>query len=130
MSLTIPATPVPARGIVYPEDDGLPRADNTRQLRWIVVLYGNLCALYRQVADVFVAANLLWYPEEGHPEICNAPDVMVIFGRSKGDRGSYRQWEEGGVPATVVFEILSPDSTATALADKFAFYEDHGVEEY
>jgi Uma2 family endonuclease len=128
MSLTIPAAPV--RAIEFPEDDGLPMADNTRQLRWIVVLYGNLCALFRQVADVFVAANHWWYPEEGHPEICNAPDVMVIFGRPKGDRSSYRQWEEAGVPVTVAFEILSPDSTATALADKFAFYEDYGVEEY
>jgi hypothetical protein len=34
------------------------------------------------------------------------------------------------VPVTVAFEVLSPDSTATALANKFAFYEDHGVEEY
>jgi Uma2 family endonuclease len=130
MNLKVPPPPGRGSAIEYPEDDGLPMADNTRQLRWIVVLYGNLCALFRQVADVFVAANHLWYPEEGHPEVCNAPDVMVIFGRPKGDRSSYRQWEEGGVPVTVAFEILSPDSTATALADKFAFYEDHGVEEY
>jgi Uma2 family endonuclease len=129
MNLKVPLPPR-ASGIKYPEDDGLPMADNTRQLRWIVVLYGNLCALYRQVVDVFVAANHLWYPEEGHPEVCNSPDVMVIIGRPKGDRSSYRQWEEGGVPVTVAIEILSPDSTATALANKFAFYEDHGVEEY
>jgi Uma2 family endonuclease len=122
--------PPPAGAIEYPEDDGLPLADNTRQLRWIVMLYGNLCALFRDAADVFVAGNHLWYPEEGHPEIRNAPDVFVVFGRPKGDRSSYRQWEEGGVPVTVVFEILSPKSTAAALAEKFAFYEDHGVEEY
>jgi Uma2 family endonuclease len=128
MDLMAPAAPV--RAIEYPDDDGLPMADNTRQLRWIVVLYDNLCALFRQAADVFVAGNHLWYPEEGHPEVRNAPDVMVVFGRPKGDRGSYRQWEEGGVPVTVAFEILSPNSTAAALADKFAFYEDHGVEEY
>ena len=34
-----------------------------------------------------------------------------VFGRPKGDRGSYRQWEEGGVPLTVVFEVLSPGNT-------------------
>jgi Uma2 family endonuclease len=130
MNLKIPPAPAGGGAIKYPEDDGLPMADNTRQLRWIVVLYGNLCALFRQAADVFVAANLLWYPEEGHPEICNAPDVMVNCGRPKGDRSSYRQWEEAGVPVTVAFEILSPDSTATALANKFAFYEDYGVQEY
>ena len=106
MNLMAPAAPV--RAIEYPDDDGLPMADNTRQLRWIVVLYDNLCALFRQNADVFVAGNHLWYPEEGHPEVRNAPDVMVVFGRPKGDRGSYRQWEEGGVPVTVAVEILSP----------------------
>src|SRR5262249_55348010 len=120
----------PAGAIEYPEDDGLPMADNTRQLRWIVMLYGNLCALFRLAADVFVAGNHPWDPGEGHPGICNAPGVIGIFGRPKGDRSSYRQWEEGGVPVTVAFEILSPNSTATALADKFAFYEDYGVEEY
>jgi hypothetical protein len=47
---------------VYPESDGLPAADNTKQMRWIVVLFGNLAALYRERRDVLVAANLFWYP--------------------------------------------------------------------
>jgi Uma2 family endonuclease len=105
-------------------------ADNTRQLRWMVVLFGNLAALYRTRQDVFVAANLFWYPVEGHPEIALAPDTLVVFGRPKGDRGSYRQWEEGQVPVTVAFEVLSPKNTVMEMARKFAFYEDHGVEEY
>jgi Uma2 family endonuclease len=128
MSLMAQAPPVKA--IEYPDYDGLPMADNTEQLRWIVVLYGNLCALFAAVADVFVAGNHLWYPVEDHPEVKNAPDVMVVFGRPKGKRGSYRQWEEGGVPVTVAFEVLSPGNTVPEMADKFAFYEDHGVEEY
>jgi hypothetical protein len=45
-------------------------------------------------------------------------------------RYSYKQWEEGNVPVTVVFEVLSPKNTVTEMANKFAFYEDHGVEEY
>jgi Uma2 family endonuclease len=32
---------------------------------------------------------------------------MVVFGRSKGDRGSYQQWKEDNIPPQVVFEILS-----------------------
>jgi hypothetical protein len=75
----------------YPEDDGKPMSDNTKQLRWIVVLFGNLCALFREMADVFVAGNHLWYPEKGHPENGYAPDVMVVFGRPKGDRSSYKR---------------------------------------
>jgi hypothetical protein len=54
--------PAPVSAIVYPDDDGLPMADNTKQLRWIVVLYDNLCALFHAVVDVFVAGNHLWYP--------------------------------------------------------------------
>jgi Uma2 family endonuclease len=124
---TLPTSPGP---LVYPERDGRPMADNTKQLRWIVVFYGNLAALFRDVPDVFVAADLLWYVVEGDVTLRTAPDVLVVFGRPKGDRGSYRQWEEGGVPITVVFEILSPGNSFTEMVDKLAFYEEHGVEEY
>ncbi len=124
------ATPKPPSPILYPESDGLPMADNTKQLRWIVLLFGNLEALYREHSDVFVAGNLLWYPEEGQPELRYAPDVFVVFGRPKGDRGSYKQWEEGNVPMTVVFEVLSPETSGSEMIDKYAFYEEHGVEEY
>ncbi len=116
--------------IIYPESDGKPMADNTKQFRWIQVIHGNIAALYHDHKDVFVAGDLLCYPEEGHPEINTAPDILAVFGRHKGDRGSYRYWEEAGVPITVAFEVLSPSNTVPEMADKFAFYEDHGVEEY
>jgi Uma2 family endonuclease len=121
--------PLP-RPIEYPECDGEPMSDNTRQFRWIFVLFANLAALFRDAQDVFVSGNQLWYPVEGEPEIRQAPDVYVVFGRPKGDRGSYKQWEEGNVPMTVVFEILSPENTYKRMADKFVFYEEYGVEEY
>jgi Uma2 family endonuclease len=121
---------VPPGGLVYPESDGQPMAENTRQFRWIVTLAGNLAALFRHRPDVFVGGDLFWYPVEGHPEVRVAPDVFVVFGRPKGDRGSYRQWEEGGIPMTVVFEVLSPGNTGEEMIDKHAFYEEHGVEEY
>jgi hypothetical protein len=116
--------------IAYPESDGLPLSDNTKQLPWIVTLYGNIAALFRERADVFVSGNLLWYPVEGRPEIRCAPDVLVAFGRPKGDRGSYKQWEEGGIAPAVVFEVLSPSNRPAEMNDKLAFYDDHGVEEY
>jgi hypothetical protein len=59
-----------------------------------------------------------------------APDVMVAIGRPKGRRGSYKQWEEGGIAPQVVFEILSPANSAMEMADKLAFYDTFGVEEY
>jgi Uma2 family endonuclease len=122
--------PAPAGAIVYPESDGEPMADNSKQLRWIVVLYGNLSAWYRDAADVFVGGNQNWFPREGEPELYKAPDVYVVFGRPKGDRRSWQQWLEGGVPMTVVFEILSPKNTHFEMADKLQFYDEYGVEEY
>jgi Uma2 family endonuclease len=116
--------------ILYPDDDGLPMSDNTRQFQWIVTLQGNLDALYRDNPDVFVAGNLLWYAVEGQPALCRAPEAMVVFGRPKGYRGSYRQWQEGGVAPQAVFEVLSPSNEEAEMGRKFAFYDAYGVEEY
>ena len=120
----------PVKPIVYPESDGKPMADNTRQLQWIVTLLTNLVGMFRDRPDVFVSGNLMWYAVEDEPDEYVAPDVMVVFGRPKGHRGSYKQWEENDVPVTVAFEILSPKNTTKEMDDKLLFYEDHDVEEY
>jgi Uma2 family endonuclease len=116
--------------VVYPESDGLPMADNTKQFRWIVTIQGGLDVLFRDEANVFVAGDLLWYPVEGNNKIRVAPDVFVVFGRPKGDRGSYLQWVEGNIAPQVAFEILSPGNRAGKVIEKFKFYEHYGVEEY
>jgi Uma2 family endonuclease len=54
----------------------------------------------------------------------------VVIGRTKGDRGSYQQWKEGGIAPQVVFEILSPGNRLGAMNRKLKFYERYGVEEY
>ncbi len=116
--------------IEYPDDDGEPMSDNTLQFKWIVVIEGGVEALFRHNPQVFVAGNLLWYPVEGEPTIRSAPDVMVAFGRPKGRRGSYKQWEEGNVAPQVVFEVLSPGNRPGEMTHKFQFYEKYGVFEY
>ncbi len=121
---------VPQKKIVYPESDGKPMADNTKQLEVIVYLFDNISALFAERKDVFVAADLFWYPVEGHPEIRTAPDVMVAFGRPKGHRPSYKQWEENNIAPQVVFEVLSPGNRLSELIEKYQFYERYGVEEY
>ncbi|OUC13542.1 MAG: hypothetical protein B0A82_16715 [Alkalinema sp. CACIAM 70d] len=118
------------REIVYPERDGQPMADNTKQFRWIVLLKENLECVFADDPLVFVAGDLLWYPVEGHPEIRSAPDAMVVFGRPKGDRGSYRQWQEENIAPQVVLEVLSPGNTLKEMAKKQQFYDRYGVEEY
>jgi Uma2 family endonuclease len=116
--------------VIYPESDGQPMADNTKQFRWIVVIKQNLDWLYADDSNVFVAGDLLWYPVEGRNTIVNAPDVMVVFGRPKSDRGSYKQWEEDGIAPQVVFEIRSPSNSQIEMDKKLLFYDRYGVEEY
>ncbi|MFM7441320.1 MAG: Uma2 family endonuclease [Snowella sp.] len=118
------------RELVYPDSDGQPMADNTKQFRWIVLIKENLEYLFVEDGTVFVAGDLLWYPVEGRPDIRVAPDVLVAFGRPKGDRGSYRQWQEDHIAPQVVFEILSPGNTTKEMSRKLLFYNHYGVEEY
>jgi Uma2 family endonuclease len=116
--------------IEYPEIDGLLIADNTLQFRWIATIMWGLEAVFLSDPNVFVAADLLWYPVEGQPTIRTGPDVLVAFGRPKGDRGSCLQWREGNLAPQVVFEVLSPESRPGAMGEKFEFYQRYGVEEY
>jgi Uma2 family endonuclease len=116
--------------VIYPDSDGQPMADNTKQFRWIVVIKENLELLFSDRPEVFVAGDLLWYPVEGDNKLRQAPDVLVVFGRPKGDRGSYRQWQEGNIAPQVVFEILSPGNRFGEMLRKLEFYQRYGVEEY
>ena len=116
--------------IIYPDSDGQPMSDNTKQFRWIVVIQQNLEWLFANQPNVFVAGDLLWYPVEGDNKTRQAPDVMVVLGRPKGDRGSYQQWKEENIAPQVVFEILSPGNTLTGMNKKLVFYTRYGVEEY
>jgi hypothetical protein len=76
-------------GVVYPETDGEPMASSTQQAEVMNTLYDNLCAMFADRDDVFVAMDLFWYPVKGDPSVRVAPDVMVVFGRPRGHRGAY-----------------------------------------
>lgn len=114
--------------ILYPDSDGQPMADNTKQYRWIVRLVTNLRQLLRG-RTAFVAGDLLWYPVkvDTPPAPSQAPDTMVVLGRPERDRGSYKQWEEEDIPPQVVFEIISPSNSATEISQKQSFYDHYGV---
>ena len=116
--------------IIYPETDGEPMAQNTQQAEVMMTLKENLDAIFADRDDVFVAIDHFWYPVKGHPNIRQAPDVMVVLGRPKGHRGSYKQWEEDNIPPQVVFEVASPGNTQAEWDAKLAFYEQYGVQEY
>ncbi len=116
--------------ILFPSGDGKPMAENTEQYRWIVIIKENLEILFAGDDNVFIAADLLWYPVRSKLISPTAPDVMVVFGRPKGKRSSYRQWNEENISPQVVFEILSPSNNADEMDRKLEFYNTYGVEEY
>jgi len=128
MSVSIPSAK--RSEIVYPESDGKPMAENTLQFQWIVTIKEGLAREFSARPDVFVAGDLLWYPVEGRPDICAAPDAMVAIGRPAGFRGCYKQWEEDGMAPQVVFEVLSPNNRFREMLRKLKFYEEFGVDEY
>ncbi|MEG4837185.1 Uma2 family endonuclease [Microcoleus sp. B9-D4] len=116
--------------IIYPCSDGQPMADSTIQYKLIVTIKEGCESLLKDDPNVFVAADLLWYPVEGRTDISQAPDVMVVFGRPKGDRRSYLQFREDNIPPQVVFEIRSFSDSQIKMNKKFSFYNRYGVEEY
>ena len=120
---------------LYPSSDGKPMAENTIHYQWITTIKENLESLFAAEPMVFVAADLFWHPVRLSPTESKkgtylAPDVMVVFGRPKGQRDSYIQHREGDVPPQAIFEIHSPSNDTDEWNRKFAFYQQHGVEEY
>ncbi|HEX5084148.1 MAG TPA: Uma2 family endonuclease [Blastocatellia bacterium] len=105
-------------------------ADSTLQFDWVARIKQGLDALFENDETVFVAGDHFWYPVEGRPDIRTAPDAMVIFGRPKGHRRSYRQWREDGIAPQVVFEIWSYSNRPGDKKDKLEFYNRYGVEEF
>ena len=116
--------------LYFPDSDGKPMADNTEQFRWIVLIKENLEILFADEPKVFVAGDLLWFPVKSRLISPVAPDAMVVFGRPKGRRGSYKQWQEDNIAPQVVYEILSPSNNAEEMERKLEFYQTYGVEEY
>ncbi len=118
----------PPGELEFPDSDGQPMAENTRQWEAIATLKQNIEAFTPRTA--FVAGDNLIYVDPLDPTERQAPDVYVAFGRPRGHRGSYKLWDEDGVFPQVVFEVLGPSNTPAEMARKRAFYFGHGAEEY
>ncbi len=114
----------------YPSDDGELMSDDTVHFEWIRFIYDAVREVFEDRDDVFIAGNLLWYPVEGRPDIRRAPDTMVVFGRPKGPRSSWKQWEEAGLGPQFAVEVASKSNTEEEFREKLAFYDRHGVREY
>jgi Uma2 family endonuclease len=81
-------------------------------------------------ATDFIAADMFWYWEEGHPESRVASDLMVVKGVGRAHRRSFFTWRENGAVPCIVFEMASEHTWREDLWEKRQKYERLGVREY
>lgn len=130
--MSISTTPLPGATAdpLYPDSDGKPMAETGIHVVTIFELFQALRRQYRDREDVYLAADMFLYYEEGNPKARKAPDVMVCMGvRGNHQRRSFRVWEEHTVP-TVVFEITSKKTRREDAESKPAVYARIGIPEY
>ncbi len=116
--------------IVYPESDGQPMAETERHRDLMIDFILMLKEYYKDVHDVCVTGNLFLYYEEGEPQKCISPDVLVAFGVEKKERRTYMTWKEGNTP-DFVLEVASPGTVREDRGKKKKIYADAlAVKEY
>jgi Uma2 family endonuclease len=113
----------------YPSSDGKPMAESDLHRKEMMYLIEALDGWYEGAPDVYVAGDLLLYYVRGDRRSVVAPDVFVVKGIPKGDRKSYKLWEEGQGPSFVI-EVTSDSTRNEDLGRKRSLYEQWGVEEY
>lgn len=122
----------PSRGneIFYPESDGEPMAETDFHAKLLTNLRLALEMFFAGREDVYVTGNIMFYYEEGEPKEFISPDVMVCFGIPKGNRTSYKTWEENDVVPSVIIEVSSRGTWRKDRVEKRALYAMLGVKEY
>jgi Uma2 family endonuclease len=127
INLPLPGT---SRDPIYPDSDGEPMAETGFPATAMCQLWMTLNARYSSRADVYCAADMFLYYEQGNPLARRTPDVMVCIGVSGNHlRRSYRLWEER-VPPTVIFELTSGKTRREDEIEKRLVYARIGVAEY
>ena len=120
--------PVAPVEIEYPSSDGEPVAESSFQLIPLVYAFDALRRRYADREDVFVAADLLIYYQEGSLAAV-APDVFVVIGAANHLRHSYQLWKEPKGP-DLVLEITSASTKDRDQGPKREIYRELGVHEY
>jgi Uma2 family endonuclease len=123
------AIPLQRDDIYYPESDGQPMAETDLHRDEMVDLIHALKRRYRDVPDVYVTGNLFFYFAQGDPRAVVAPDLFLVKGVAKGQRRTYKLWQEGRVPSLVI-EITSDSTRDEDVTKKKLCYERLGIEEY
>ena len=131
----VPAAAPGAPEAVPPEHDGVEYPEG----RWIAqsIWHGDavgpareaLVHHFRGRKDVLVAMELVVYYQRGNNKARLQPDLQVVFGVGRGNRGSFKVWEEGKAP-DFVLEVASPSMAENDARHKATEYAGIGVREY
>ena len=119
----------------YPTGDGEPMAETPLHGDAMLSIFfqlGALAVLRGRQSDWYRLRDNFWYFERGDPSKCCAPDVAHIEGATNpaDPRDCWKEWLEGGLRPSVVFEMASRSTVADNLTAKRDLYESLGVEEY
>ena len=88
-----------------------------------------LVSHFSERKDVLVAMELVVYYQRGNNKARLQPDLQVVFGVGRGNRGSFRVWEEGKAP-DFVLEVASPSTAENDARHKATEHAGIGVREY
>lgn len=108
--------------IYYPEGDGKPMAESDIHIDQIIAVRTALQHFFRDRPDVYVSGNIFLYYSEGEPTAVVSPDLLVVKGVPKGQRRSYKIWEEGKGP-DVIIEVTSQSTRSEDNFSKYNLYE-------
>src|SRR4051794_429418 len=80
--------------VFYPESDGQPMGETGIHVNTTFELFWELKKLvFKDRPDVYVAADMFFYYEQGNPRAVKAPDVMVIKGvDGTFERRTFKLW--------------------------------------
>ena len=84
---------------------------------------------FRERPDVLVGMELVVYYQRGNNKLSLQPDVQVVYGVGRGNRSSFKVWDEGKAP-DFVLEVASPSTAENDALHKAREYARIGVREY
>jgi len=119
-----------AKPLHFPESDGKPMAETDKHRKQMIALLNALEEYYQPEAEIYVTGNILvhYHDEAGEWKFL-APDIIVVKGVEKKDRGSYVIEDEGKAPDFII-ELVSPSSKVEDFGNKRVIYAGWGVKEY
>ncbi|MGH7596263.1 MAG: Uma2 family endonuclease [bacterium] len=105
-------------------------AETDKHRNQMIALLNALEEYYRSDAGIYVTGNILvHYRDEVGEWKFLAPDVIVVKGVEKKERGSYVIEDEGKAPDFII-ELVSPSTKVEDLGNKRVIYAGWRVQEY